>query len=180
MAVKVFDKKALKKDDLVDACNEYRALQHLNHPNVLGFIDKYESPDYLLIVLPRMMCSLADFLDKRKTRLSEDEAREIFRMIVSGADYCQYKGVIHRDLKLENILVNYDDDMRITELCLADFGLCHDLFNEMIAGKDTCGTLPYMAPELFKKGTKLNGKIDTWSLGVILHLLLLHELPFYH
>lgn len=71
--------------------------------------------------------------------------------------------------------------MEITELCIADFGLCHDLFNKMVAGgEDTCGTLPYMAPELFMKGKVLNGKIDTWSLGVILHILLTGDLPFFH
>lgn len=182
VAIKVFEKKGMKIEDLEAARNEYHALKHLNHPNVLGVIDRFESPDYLVIVLPLMMSSLADYLKTRRSRskMSQDDAREIFKMIISGAEHCEYKGIIHRDLKLDNILVNYDVEMRITALCLADFGLCHDLFSEIIAGKDTCGTLPYMAPELFKRGQKLNGKIDTWSLGVILHQLLLDELPFYH
>lgn len=88
VAIKVFDKKDMKSTDLDAARNEYRALKHISHPNVLGYIDHFESPAYLVIVLPRMMSSFSTYLEKRKTKLSEEETRNIFKMIVAGAEHC--------------------------------------------------------------------------------------------
>ena len=80
-------------------------------------------------------------------------------------------GVMHCDLKLDNILVNYDEaTLKITEICISDFGLSSRR-KRLRAGKDTRGTLPYMAPEMFLEDSTFDKKSDSWALGVILHAL---------
>lgn len=70
-----------------------------------------------------MQSNLLEYLTKINGNLSEEEALRIFKMIVDGVAYCHGKGFMHHDLKLENILVNFDENtMRITELCISDFG----------------------------------------------------------
>lgn len=105
-------------------------------------------------------------------RMKEDEAARVFAQIVSAIDYCHCKGVVHRDLKLENVLL--DDDMNVK---LADFGFS----NTFIPGtplKTWCGSPPYAAPELFL-GVEYDGpKADIWSLGVVLYALVCGALPF--
>ena len=63
----------------------------------------------------------------RKTPLSEDEVRSIFQMIVKGVDACHQKGIMHCDLKLDNILLNVDSSNKISDLCIADFGLSSEI-----------------------------------------------------
>ena len=85
---------------------------------------------------------------------------------------------MHCDLKLDNILLNYDENsMKITEICVSDFGLCSTRKN-LKSGTDCRGSVPYMAPEIFLEGQRYDKRVDCWSLGIILHLLLTLEFPF--
>lgn len=80
---------------------------------------------------------------------------------------------MHCDIKLENILVNVakDGSDKIADLCIADFGLS-SVIQQLTAGIESRGSLPYMAPEQLISGETFSSKIDSWSLGVILHELL--------
>ena len=93
--------------------------------------------------------------------------------------YSHRKGVMHCDLKLDNILLNYDENtMQISEICVSDFGLCSRR-KHLKSVTDCRGSLPYMAPEIFREGQRYDKSVDCWSLGIILHLLLTLEFPFY-
>ena len=92
-------------------------------------------------------------------------------MIVRGVEHCHKGGLVHCDLKLDNILVDYDEkSMKLKDIRISDFGLCK-LLKKSEKAQGIMGTLPYMAPEMLK-GKDYDGKIDSWALGVILHELM--------
>lgn len=178
VALKVLDKSRVKPLDIVSARAEADILMKLSHPNILGCIDFFESPKYIVIVLPLMQATMIDYLDKFEEPLGEDEVKKIFKKIVAGVEYCHERGVMHCDLKLENILINYNEDtMEITDVCISDFGLCSNK-KLLKSGTESRGSVPYMAPELFYEGEFFDSKVDCWSLGIILHALLTLEFPF--
>lgn len=86
-----------------------RLLKSLNHGNIVRFIDVFECPEYgfMYLVIESMDCSLSQYL-KNKGALEESEAVMIFKKIAEAVNYCHQKGVIHFDLKPENVLLNLD------------------------------------------------------------------------
>jgi len=105
-------------------------------------------------------------------RLDEGEARKLFRQIISGMQYCHAHLVCHRDLKPENLLLDADGNIKIT-----DFGLS----NMVEPGKlfDTfCGSPIYAPPEIVLKQAYIGHKVDIWSLGIILYVLVTGGLPW--
>lgn len=104
-------------------------------------------------------------------RLPEDEARGLFKQIVCAVKYCHDNGIIHRDLKANNILLDAQRNIRVS-----DFGLG----TRFLTGQELterCGASGYQAPEFL--GQKYDGpKKDVWSLGVLLYCMVTGTLPF--
>ena len=136
----------MNRIDIVSARLEAHYLMQLNHNHIIKVIDIFECDSVIVIVLPLMQQNLREYIMNREGPLSEDEAKAIFKMISSAVDHCHSKGIMHCDLKLDNILVNTNDCGQITDLCISDFGLSSNI-KEMRAGDDSRGSLPYMAPE---------------------------------
>lgn len=114
---------------------------------------------------------LYDYLSERKV-LSEHEARRIFRQIATAVFYCHKHKICHRDLKLENILLDQVGNAKI-----ADFGLSN-VFDEQRLLSTFCGSPLYASPEIVK-GTPYHGpEVDCWSLGVLLYTLVYGAMPF--
>lgn len=110
----------------------------------------FEDEDHITIVMPLLKSNLKEYIKARKEPLSEEEAKAIFRMIADAVDHCHSNGIMHCDLKLENILVNYrSKSFKITDLCLTDFGLSSEM-SPKLSHKDRCGTMAYMAPEMLR------------------------------
>lgn len=114
---------------------------------------------------------------ERRGELDEKLARRYFQQLVDGIDYCHRRGVCHRDLKPENLLVDENGTLKIT-----DFGVSS--MKGSVSGSDllytACGTPYYCAPEIINGAEEgYSGvKIDAWSCGIILYLLLTGTLPF--
>ena len=87
-----------------------------------------------------------------KGRLGEDFARQVFHKIVKAVNYSHSQGVIHHDLKTQNVLINVNDAMDITKIKLADFGLHRQVTETLTAFVDTNCTIEYAAPEMFIEG----------------------------
>jgi len=117
--------------------------------------------------------SLADFL-KEKARLSLDEAIAVLQPVASALDYAHRRGVIHRDVKPANIML--DDDLRVT---VTDFGIAKQLAaGSFTASGSVIGTPYYMSPEQCTGSKTLTGAADQYSLGVMAYQMLAGQLPF--
>lgn len=144
----------------------------LNHAHVVGFHGFFEDDDFVFVVLE--ICRRRSLLElhKRRKAVTEPEARYFLRQLIQGCQYLHNNRVIHRDLKLGNIFLN--DDM---EVKIGDFGLATRLEFDGERKKTLCGTPNYIAPEvLCKKGHSF--EVDIWSLGCILYTLLVGKPPF--
>jgi len=161
----------------------------LNHPNIVRFIEVLLTPTDLAIVME--YASGGELFDRVLTngRMCEDEARYFFQQLISGVDYCHSKGVAHRDLKLENALIDnsHNDNSKggggggsdgAPRLKICDFGYSkHSLIDS--APKSAVGTPAYIAPEVLKRQGQYDGKAaDVWSCGVTLYVMLCGRYPF--
>ncbi|XP_062820340.1 serine/threonine-protein kinase PLK1 [Anolis carolinensis] len=144
----------------------------LLHRHVVAFHGCFEDPNYVFVVLE--LCRRRSLLElhKRRKALTEPEVRYFLRQIILGCQYLHSNRVIHRDLKLGNLFLN--DDM---EIKIGDFGLATKVEYEGERKKTLCGTPNYIAPEVLgKKGHSY--EVDIWSLGCIMYTLLVGKPPF--
>lgn len=154
---------------------EITALKRLRHPNIVRLVEVLQNDKYIGIVLEYASGGeLFDYiLDHRY--LKEPLASKLFAQLVSGVDYMHSKGIVHRDLKLENLLLDKHKNIVIT-----DFGFVNsfqDSHNDLM--KTSCGSPCYAAPELVVSSEPYEGrKVDVWSCGVILYAMLAGYLPF--
>lgn len=154
---------------------EITALKKLRHPNIVRLVEVLQNDKYIGIVLEYASGGeLFDYiLDHRY--LKESLACRLFAQLVSGVDYMHAKGIVHRDLKLENLLLDKHKNIIIT-----DFGFVnsfHNANNDLM--KTSCGSPCYAAPELVVSSEPYEGKkVDIWSCGVILYAMLAGYLPF--
>lgn len=177
VAIKLVKRSTIIKDSdsEVKIHREINSLKLLNHPNIVNLVEVMKSGKYVGIVLEYASGGeLFDYILQHKY-LKEPVAKKIFAQLVSGVDYMHSKGLIHRDLKLENLLLD-----KHKNVIISDFGFvnsCGDKSNDLM--KTSCGSPCYAAPELVLTQTPYEGrKADVWSLGVILYAMLSGYLPF--
>uniref|UniRef100_A0A8D0CPL7 Serine/threonine-protein kinase PLK n=1 Tax=Sander lucioperca TaxID=283035 RepID=A0A8D0CPL7_SANLU len=162
----------LKQHQREKMTSEIAIHKSLNHANVVGFHGFFEDDDFVFVVLE--ICRRRSLLElhKRRKAVTEPEARYYMTQLLKGVQYLHSNRVIHRDLKLGNIFLN--DDM---EVKIGDFGLATKIEFDGERKKTLCGTPNYIAPEvLCKKGHSY--EVDVWSLGCILYTLLVGKPPF--
>ncbi|XP_070562674.1 serine/threonine-protein kinase PLK1-like isoform X2 [Ptychodera flava] len=144
----------------------------LDHQNVVRFFKYFDDEDHVYIILE--LCnkkSLIHTLKQRKT-LTEPEVRFFLLQIIEGVRYLQSVNVIHRDLKLGNILLT--DSL---EIKLADFGLATKLEFDGDRKRTICGTPNYIAPEVLEK-IGHSYEADIWAIGCIMYTMLVGKPPF--
>ncbi|GAA5916903.1 hypothetical protein JCM6882_000599 [Rhodosporidiobolus microsporus] len=154
---------------------EIEVLKMVRHPNIVRLYDVIETEKYIGIVLE--YASGGELFDHILAHryLKERDASRLFAQLISGVSYLHAKGVVHRDLKLENLLLDRNRNVIIT-----DFGFANR-FND--ANVDlmatSCGSPCYAAPELVvQDGRYVGTAVDVWSCGVILYAMLAGYLPY--
>lgn len=173
VAIKIMDKTALGSD-LPRIKTEIDALKNLRHQHVCQLYQVLETDNTIFLVLE--YCPGGELFDYiiSQDRLSEEEARVVFRQIVSAVAYVHSRGYAHRDLKPENLL--FDEYHKIK---LIDFGLCaKPKGNKDYQLQTCCGSLAYAAPELIQGKSYLGSEADVWSMGILLYVLMCGFLPF--
>lgn len=144
----------------------------LNHPNIVRLLEFFYSSTHFFLVFEYVKgVQLYDIVLK-KTFIPECEARKYFRQIISAIEYIHMNCVIHRDLKIENILVDQNDNIKIIDFGLSNF------YNNKSLLKTFCGSLYFAAPELLDGKKYLGPEVDIWSLGVILYVMVCGKVPF--
>ncbi|KAG1874936.1 Pkinase-domain-containing protein [Suillus subluteus] len=146
--------------------------RQLHHPNVTQMYEVIATESHIWIVT-ELCCGgeLFDYLAE-KGRLSERESSIIFGQLALAVAYLHEKGIVHRDLKLENVLL--DERCRVK---LGDFGFTRE-YDRGVYMETFCGTTGYAAPEMLQGKRYLGPEVDVWSMGVILYCLLTGTLPF--
>ncbi|XP_036960012.1 NUAK family SNF1-like kinase 1 [Acanthopagrus latus] len=173
VAIKSIRKERITDDlDRIHIQREIEITASLRHPNIIRFHEVFESRDKIVIVMEyASRGELYDYIQERR-RLPETEARVIFRQITSAVHYCHKSGIVHRDLKLENILLDQDLNVK-----LADFGLSNH-FQKGSLLQTYCGSPLYAAPEIVKGLPYQGPEVDCWALGVLLYALVYSSMPF--
>lgn len=172
-AIKSYVKEKLKEPHKrKNLRREIQIMKLVNHPNIVKMHQAIKSAKYVYIVQDYFKgFSLNHYLKGRVgKRLPETEAKIVFKQIVSAVVYLHGQNIAHRDIKLENILV--DQDLNIK---LIDFGFSSiDEFKSKVF----CGTPSYMAPEIIMRKDYFIYPTDVWALGVVLYTLLCGCFPF--
>ncbi|KAG0052632.1 hypothetical protein BGZ83_002348 [Gryganskiella cystojenkinii] len=154
---------------------EVSIVRTVHHANIINFIDVHLTKNFIYIVTELAEGStLIEYERNNNHYLTEIDSRHIFKQLCEAVAYLHNMGVIHRDIKSENIMV--DDNLKVT---LIDFGLAR-FSNGKAVLTTHCGTFPYMAPEV-ELGEERNGygaAADIWSLGVVLFKMLVGKYPF--
>ncbi|KAL3499748.1 hypothetical protein ACH5RR_038841 [Cinchona calisaya] len=168
--------KYIERGKKIDENVQREIINHrsLKHPNIVRFKEVVLTPTHLAIVMEyaaggelfARICSAG--------RFSEDEARFFFQQLISGVSYCHSMEICHRDLKLENTLLDGSPTprLKICDFGYSKSGLLHS------QPKSTVGTPAYIAPEVLSR-KEYDGKIaDVWSCGVTLYVMLVGSYPF--
>ncbi|NXO73566.1 NUAK2 kinase, partial [Phainopepla nitens] len=173
VAIKSIRKDKIKDEqDLVHIRREIEIMSSLNHPHIIAVHEVFENSGKIVIVMEyASRGDLYDYISERQ-RLPEHEARHFFRQVVSAVYYCHKNGIVHRDLKLENILLDAHGNIKI-----ADFGLSN-VFQQDKLLQTYCGSPLYASPEIINGRPYKGPEVDSWSLGVLLYILVHGTMPF--
>ncbi|KAJ3024141.1 UNVERIFIED_CONTAM: hypothetical protein HDU68_008307 [Siphonaria sp. JEL0065] len=174
VAVKLTKKALLGPDRRERLMREISILQSLDHPYILKLHDVIETDNYIgMIMEPCLGGELFEYIVRRNYLVEKDAVR-FFAQIVTGVSYLHSVGIVHRDLKLENILLDSDQN-----ICIADFGFASQATrNDSNLLETSCGSPAYAAPELVLNDKYQGVAADIWSCGIILYSMLAGYLPF--
>ncbi|XP_072455938.1 testis-specific serine/threonine-protein kinase 1-like [Notamacropus eugenii] len=179
VAVKIIDRRKAPTDFLEKFLpREIEILAMLNHRSIVKTYEIFETSDGKVYIVMELGVQ-GDLLEFIKTRgaLHEDDARKKFHQLSSAVKYCHDLDVVHRDLKCENLLLDKDFNIK-----LSDFGFSkrcvRDDNGRIMLSKTFCGSAAYAAPEVLQ-GIPYQPKVyDIWSLGVILYIMVCGSMPY--
>ena len=173
VAIKIFAKKNLKNTRAKEKImTEIETLSNFHHPFINQILDHFETETHIFIVMEYVCGDLLGFIRKR-AKLSESVSKIIFKQLIEGLKYIHKKHYVHRDIKLDNILIDLTNTIKI-----CDFGVSKHFDDKNEIMYDHCGTPAYIAPEIFEHTGYKGPACDIWSAGVTLYYMLAGEQPF--
>ena len=183
VAIKSFNKNNLdkNKDSKEKITYETNIMKKLNHSSIVKILEMFESDNYILIIMEYINGgNLYSFVKKRR-KLNEKTAKFLFWQITQGIKYMHNNGVVHRDIKLENILIDLNNNVKICDFGIGKAVTPYKTAKTIHILHDQCGTPMYIAPEILLC-TKEHGynafPVDMWSAGIALYIMLSGTLPF--
>lgn len=153
--------------------HEVNLMKKLKYKNIVKIFETFETSKYLIIIMEYI--SGGDLLSyvKKRNKLNEVVSRYIFKQIILALQYTHSQNIIHRDIKLDNILLDIHNNIKI-----CDFGVGKQVKSRKEILYDQCGTPAYIAPEILKGSGYEGSPVDIWSAGVVLYAMLSGTVPF--
>ena len=178
VAIKVIEKIPANIIDDMEIKNEINILKSLSHPNIVKIFEFFDTALNYYIVTE--YCKKGELFEYINNQYSEYQLAVLFYQVFSGLCYLHEKKILHRDLKLENLMISeIEKDINSGEeyfwIKIIDFGTAK-IFERKKNEKEIIGSSYYIAPEVLKKN--YNEKCDNWSVGVILYMTLTGVPPF--
>ncbi|OAO96427.1 SnRK3.4 [Arabidopsis thaliana] len=172
VAVKIIDKALVIQKGLESQVKrEIRTMKLLNHPNIVQIHEVIGTKTKICIVMEYVSGGqLSDRLGRQK--MKESDARKLFQQLIDAVDYCHNRGVYHRDLKPQNLLLDSKGNLKVSDFGLSAVPKSGDMLST------ACGSPCYIAPELIMNKGYSGAAVDVWSCGVILFELLAGYPPF--
>ncbi|ERT00343.1 serine/threoninee protein kinase Kin1 [Sporothrix schenckii 1099-18] len=166
------DKERADQSKEIRTAREAAIVTLLNHPYICGLRDVVRTNHHWYMLFEYVNGGqMLDYIISHG-KLKEKPARKFSRQIASALDYCHRNSIVHRDLKIENILISKTGDIKII-----DFGLSN-LFAPRGHLRTFCGSLYFAAPELLQARAYTGPEVDIWSFGVVLYVLVCGKVPF--
>ena len=158
--------------------DEIEILKTLDHPDIVRIIESFNTKNSYILITE--YCEGGELFDQVKNQLSETQIAVIFRQLLSGLAYLHSNNIVHRDLKLENILIHEIEKSKTTgedlfNIKIIDFGTAR-IFDKNRKPQSIVGSSYYIAPEVLRQ--KYNKECDLWSVGVILYMFIVGHAPF--
>ncbi|XP_069799607.1 RAC-beta serine/threonine-protein kinase [Dendropsophus ebraccatus] len=174
-AMKILRKDVIiAKDEVAHTVTESRVLQNTRHPFLTALKYAFQTSDRLCFVMEYANGGELFFHLSRERVFTEDRARFYGAEIVSALEYLHSRNVVYRDIKLENLMLDKDGHVKIT-----DFGLCKEGITDGATMRTFCGTPEYLAPEVLEDND-YGRAVDWWGLGVVMYEMMCGRLPFYN
>lgn len=153
--------------------DEAQAVAMLASPNIVAVYDvgQYEGADYIVMELIEGI-TLKEYMEKRGSQLGWQEALHFMTQIMQALRHAHSRGIVHRDIKPQNIMVLRDGSVKV-----ADFGIARLMDSQKTLTNETFGSVHYVSPEQ-AKGMRLDARSDIYSAGVVLYEMLTYRLPF--
>ena len=175
VAVKVIRKEQMNDSDKILLNNELEIMKLVSHPNIVSLIDLFETNENIYIVMDFYRGGdLTSYIFKSQGFLSEKQLSRIIYQLSLGLKYIHQYGIVHRDLKTDNIMLSDNSSKPVVKIM--DFGL-----SKILGAKETAdegyGTLVFVAPEVLLR-QPYNKAIDIWGVGIITYYSLAGVLPF--
>ncbi|CAD8157623.1 unnamed protein product [Paramecium pentaurelia] len=170
-AAKVIQKQAIDDEQLL--ISESEILKDLDHPNIVKILEIFSDVQNIYIIT-ECLCG-GELIERVRTitNYNEEIAKQYMQQILSAMVYCHNRKIVHRDLKPENIL--FDDNDINSNLKIIDFGASEKMISKKLTTK--IGTPYFLAPEILRPNG-YDEKVDVWSCGIILYILLIGKAPF--
>ncbi|VVB16448.1 unnamed protein product [Arabis nemorensis] len=176
VAIKMIDKEKVMKVGLMEQIKrEISVMRIAKHPNVVELYEVMATKTRIYFIME--YCKGGELFNKvAKGKLRDDVAWKYFYQLINAVDFCHSRQVYHRDIKPENLLLDDNENLKVSDFglsaladCKRQDGLLHT----------TCGTPAYVAPEVINRKGYDGIKADIWSCGVVLFVLLAGYLPFH-